>query len=129
MSVFSDAEIAEYNKVMEYEQGRAAKGCKPQVSSILMSLLYGISLPLNDNGKMWFNDNKIRNLLVSSVKKLMNDHQPSEFSPMEKALMFSILQTAFLYEMKVDDSDQDEDDGDDSFMADFDRSMGDDEEV
>jgi hypothetical protein len=123
MAVFSKSEIADYNRIMESEQRRANEGKPPQVSSILMSLQVGVTLPLNEDGLMWFNDDGVRNLLVASAKKLMSMHNPDEFSVIEKAFLFSMLQTAWLYETTSPVEGDDPERGE-SFIHDFDAEMG-----
>jgi hypothetical protein len=123
MAVFSKSEIADYNRIMESEQRRANEGKPPQVSSILMSLQVGVTLPLNEDGLMWFNDDGVRNLLVASAKKLMSMHNPDEFSVIEKAFLFSMLQTAWLYET-TSPVESDDPEGGESFIHDFDAEMG-----
>jgi len=123
MAIFSKSEIADYNRIMESEQRRANEGKPPQVSSILMSLQVGVTLPLNEDGLMWFNDDGVRNLLVASAKKLMSMHNPDEFSVIEKAFLFSMLQTAWLYETTSPVEGDDPESGE-SFIHDFDAEMG-----
>jgi len=123
MAIFNNAEIAEYNNIMESEHKRARQGKAPQVSSVIISLQMGVTLPLDDKGMMWFNDEGVRNLLVASAKKLMNDHHPDEFSVGEKAFLFSMLQTAWLYEMATHEDETAEDEGGDYFMNEFNNEM------
>lgn len=99
MPIFSDTEIAEYRAIMEAAATKAEKtGKPPQISEILLSLQFGVTLPINDNGDLWFMDENVRTLVTTSVKKLMTGHNPDEFSVIEKAFMFSVLQAAFLFE-------------------------------
>lgn len=99
MPIFSDTEIAEYRAIMESAATKAEKtGKPPQISEILLSLQFGVTLPINDNGDLWFMDEQTRTLVTSSIKKLMTGHNPDEFSVIEKAFMFSVLQAAFLFE-------------------------------
>ena len=105
MSIFSEAEIKEYEDMIDRAK-RSVK--KPQVSEILMTLTYGSVIPVEDQGDAvpWFVNDTARSLYVGSVKKMMADHEPAEFSPTEKAIMFLILQTASTYEagMKMEDN-------------------------
>ena len=105
MSIFSEAEIKEYENMIERSK-RSSK--KPQVSEVLMTLTYGSVIPVDDNGELvpWFVHDAARSLYVASVKQMMADHEPSEFSPSEKAIMMLILQAASSYEagMKMEDN-------------------------
>lgn len=99
MPIFSDTEIAEYRAIMESAATKSEKtGKPPQISEILLSLQFGVTLPINDNGDLWFMDEQTRTIVTASIKKLMTAHNPDEFSVIEKAFMFSVLQAAFLFE-------------------------------
>lgn len=88
--VFSNSELAEFEAVMEMEQKNVMQGKKPSLSSVLMGLQFASVVPDN-RGKMWFQDNRTIFLMVTSVRKLMDDNPPEMFSVAEKAFMFSIL--------------------------------------
>ena len=101
MAIFSDAEIKEYETMLERVKN---SNKRPQVSDVLMSLTFGSVIPVEDNSP-WFTDTVVRSMYVATVKALMNDHEPDEFSPIEKSMMFLILQTAASYEagMKIEE--------------------------
>ena len=101
--IFSEAEMAEYDAIVGDSVKNAKKGKKPSISSVMMSLQFGVVLPSDDNGQMWFNDEATRNLLLLSVQRLMNEHHPAEFSVAEKALMVAILQIGYLKETRKKD--------------------------
>lgn len=120
MAIFSDAEIKEYETMLERVKN---SNKRPQVSDVLMSLTFGSVIPVENNSP-WFTDTVVRSMYVATVKALMADHEPDEFSPMEKSMMFLILQTAASYEagMKLEEqmnrnrrkhSDEESDDGND----------------
>jgi hypothetical protein len=90
--IFSEAEMLEFEQIVQESAEKAERGVKPSISSILMSLQFGVVLPTDDADTMWYHDPFVRGLMVMSVQTLMNEHQPSEFSVPEKAFMFAILQ-------------------------------------
>lgn len=95
MPVFSEAEFQEFNQTMQKAAEDAQRGKKPSISSVLMSLQFATTMP-NEKGKMWFEDEISRVLILLSIKKLMEDNTPDMFSISEKAFMFGIINTGKL---------------------------------
>jgi len=95
--VFTNAEIEEFNNIMQSAEQNISRGKKPQVSSVLMGLQFAAVIP-GKTGRMWFEDSLGRLMMVSSIRKLMDDNTPDMFSVVEKAFMFSILHIGSLCE-------------------------------
>ena len=95
MPVFSEAEFQEFDQVMKQTAKDAQNGKKPSISAVLMSLQFATTMP-NEKGKMWFEDEVSRVLVLLSIKKLMDENLPEMFSISEKAFMFGIINTGKL---------------------------------